>query len=141
MRFLRHMNRRGRPRLQRYCSDHGTEELQRKRQELVQSQCHQDQPLAESLLGVLYARQLISRSLYDAGCFFKKLAWDYQPCLGAVFRRPSHSLFLRYGSHAGEDLPLSEEEERKRVDAWRKALNVLYSKITLRTDHEWRVFT
>lgn len=62
--------RRGRPRQHRPKIDRGTRELQQKRELLLGGAQGQDPAMAESLLGVLYGRQLISRPLYEAGRFF-----------------------------------------------------------------------
>ncbi len=118
--FIKHS--RGRPRLNRQESDKGTPELQQKREHLSGA----DPALAESLLGVLYARQLISRPLYEAGCFFGELGYRFKPCLGYAFRNRSHVLSVQFGRCTQErDSFLTEREEEKRTKAWRKALAVL----------------
>lgn len=118
--FIKHSP--GRPRLHRQKIDKGTSELQHKRNAL----CKRDPTLAESLLGVLYARQLISRPLYEAGCFFGELGYRFKPCLGYTFRNRTHVLSVKIGRRTQErDSFLTEKEEEKRMKAWRKALEVL----------------
>lgn len=112
----------GRPRLHRQDIDQGTPELQHKRHRLGGT----DPALAGSLLGVLYARQLISQSLYEAGCFFGELGYRYKPCLGYAFHNRSHVLSIKFGRSTEEcNSFLTEREEEKRTKAWRKALCVL----------------
>lgn len=117
---------RGRPRLDVPEIDKGTEELQRKRQNLLKEGQRQETFLAESLLGVLYAHGVISRPLYETGCFFGELGYRYEPCLGYSFRSRKSVLTplglrtLGKGVHG-----FSEKADQKNIQAWRTALNVL----------------
>lgn len=118
--------RRGRPRSHREKIDKGTRELQQKRQTLLGKGLAHNASLVESLLGVLCARHLISRPLYEVGCFFGELGYRYIPCLGYAFRKRAHVLSLKFGP-CGEDQesPLSDFQEEKRTKAWRNALAAL----------------
>ncbi len=85
-----------------------------------------DLALAESLLGILYARHLISRPLFEAGQFLGELGWRYQPCLGYRSRSRSCSFLPRVTPSKKEpDSVFTEKEERARTQAWRRALSVL----------------
>ena len=57
--------------------DLGTQELQQKRQAVSV----QDSKLSESLLGIFYARGLISEMLYKAGFAYYELGYRYTPQL------------------------------------------------------------
>ena len=115
--------KRGRPRQNRPTIDLGTRELQDKRASLLGDK---SPALSESLLGILYGRQLISPSLYKAGVCFGELAYRYEPCAGHKFRQYSSSLL--YGRNEGYgDSPdrWSDREHEKRTMAWRKAVQAL----------------
>lgn len=118
--------RRGRPRQNRPSIDKDTEELQKKRRIFLEEGQRQDLTLAESLLGILYGRQLISKSLYEAGCFFGELGYRYEPCIGHKFRQNTSMLsYKRGGSQGHSSLQWSEEQETKRAQAWQQALTAL----------------
>lgn len=85
-----------------------------------------DPAMAESLLGVLYGRQLISRPLYEAGYFFGVLGYRYEPCLGHKFRPNVSSLyFKKINSQGDSPLQWPDAQDEKRTIAWNKALNAL----------------
>ncbi|MBY0501387.1 MAG: hypothetical protein K2P93_05240 [Alphaproteobacteria bacterium] len=118
--------RRGRPPHTRLEVDIGTDEIQKKRTLLLKEGANQDVRFAESLLGVLYAYQVISRPLYDAGCFFGELGYRYEACLGYTFRkRVSHLTQVGGGSLGGGGSSLAETYEEKQIRAWRSALGAL----------------
>lgn len=115
--------RRGRPCLK---IDKGTKELQQKRGILLGTNPGVDHGLAESLLGLFYGRQLISRPLYEAGVFFGELGYRYEPCLGHKFRRNSSSLSPKQIENQGTSpFQWSDEHHEKLTIAWRKALKAL----------------
>lgn len=114
--------RRGRPHQNRPTIDLGTKELQHKRRTVV----HGDPALAESLLGVLYGRQLISQPLYEAGRFFGELGYRYEPCLGHQFRQNSSVFTHKIIESKGiNPLQWSETQDEKRTRAWYNALVAL----------------
>lgn len=116
----------GRPRQHRPTVDLGTQELQQKRKALLGTGHKQGTALAESLLGILYGRQLISQPLYEAGRFFGELGYRYEPCLGYKLRPNASSLSFNDVNHQGySPLSWSDQHIEKRTEAWRKALNVL----------------
>lgn len=118
--------RRGRPRCYREKIDQGTAELQHKRQQLLEKRIDKNMALAESLLGVLYARNFISPSLYDAGRSFEEIGYKYSFCQEYAFRPRVNVLNLESGNcWQDRDSRLSEDEEEKRTKAWRNALNIL----------------
>lgn len=108
--------RRGRPRKIHPTIDLGTQELQTKRKAVA----HENSALAESLLGILYARQLISQPLYEAGRFFGELGYRFEPCLGHKFR-PTSSLRMPVSSPSA----WSDRQIEKRTRAWFSSLMVL----------------
>jgi len=117
---------RGRPRSHREKIDKGTSELQHKRQELLDKKAAQNPALAESLLGVLYARDLISKPLYEAGCCFEEVGYKYTFCLEYALRNRINALSFKWGGSREErDSPLSDREAEKRTKAWRSALRAL----------------
>lgn len=118
--------RRGRPSFNRPIFDRGTEELQHKRKMLLEKGEVRDFSLAESLLGVLYAHQMISRSLYEAGCFFGELGYRYEPCLGGSFRSRA-SLLTRPEVPGRRDgwVSLSDAYDERLTQSWRNSLLVL----------------
>lgn len=119
-------NRRGRPRHTHLEIDTGTEEMQQKRGLLLKEGSIHDTRLAESLLGILYAHQVISKSLYDAGCSFGELGYRYEACLGYTFRkRVSHLTQVGGGGLGGSGSSPPEAYEEKQIRAWRLALAVL----------------
>jgi len=109
--------RRGRPPLNRPKIDKGTEELQQKRRKIVSQ--GRDPSLAESLLGIFYAHEMISVQQYDAGQIFREIGYRYEPCLGYVFRQRRSVLAPR---NSGD---LSDLQDEKRSKLWRGALNAL----------------
>jgi hypothetical protein len=118
--------RRGRPRHTRPKVDSGTDEMRQKRMLLLKEGVNHDVKLAESLLGILYAYQVISRPLYDVGCFFGELGYRYEACLGYTFRkRASHLTQVGGGSLGGVDFSPTEIYEEKHIRAWRAALVAL----------------
>lgn len=125
MRYMR--GKRGRPCQYRPKIDNGTVELQQKRAKLLENKLNQDRSLAESLLGVLYAHQMISQPLYEAGCFFGELGYRYKPCLGYTFRHQSHAWVPRLErlSYREKDSIFSDSQEEKRINAWHNALDAL----------------
>ncbi|MDI9638538.1 hypothetical protein QPK87_30490 [Kamptonema cortianum] len=114
--------RRGRPKLNREFIDKGTEALQQKRRALFKKGRPQEMPLTASLLGIFYAKGLITEPLYEAGRSFAEVAYLYEGCLGQPFRSRRSSLLLE---RAGYSEFFSERKERKRIKAWRHALEVL----------------
>lgn len=118
--------RRGRPRYYREKIDKGTTELQYKRLQLLDKKGSQNMALAESLLGVLYARELISPSLYEAGRSLEEIGYKYTFCRGYAFRARVNVLNLKIGDcWKARESRLSDYEEEKRTKAWRKALTIL----------------
>ena len=117
--------RRGRPRQDHTEVDKGTEELQQKRKVLLEKGQEQESFLAESLLGILYAHKLISKPLYEAGRFFGELGYRYEPCLGHTFRQRTSVLILTKGGSLGKETLLSDRQDEKLTQAWRKALKAL----------------
>jgi hypothetical protein len=118
--------RRGRPHHNRLKVDRGTEELQQKRKGLLETGVLHDASLAESLLGIFYAHQMISRPLYEAGCFFGELGYRYEPCLGQLGRSRASSLtLLEIRNLGGGSCPLSDTQDEKLTQAWQKALRAL----------------
>jgi hypothetical protein len=116
--------KKGRPPGQHPQIDRGTKELQQKRQPFLLK--GQDPALAESFLGHLYAHQVITQPLYEAGCFFGELGYHYKPCLGYAFRPRVRDMLLKRGDYiSSRDCFLSEAEEEKRTKAWRHALEAL----------------
>jgi hypothetical protein len=114
--------RRGRPPQNRPTIDLGTKELQQKRKAAVQG----NPALAESLLGILYGRQLISQSLYEAGQFFGELGYRYEPCLGNQFRQNASVLTHKIvGGKGSNPLQWPEAHDEQRTIAWRNALTAL----------------
>ncbi|MBX9621691.1 MAG: hypothetical protein K2X28_06680 [Alphaproteobacteria bacterium] len=114
--------RRGRPNLNREVIDKGTEALQQKRRTLFKKGNPKEMPLTGSLLGIFYAKGLISEPLYEAGRSFSEIAYLYEGCLGQPFRSRRSSLLLE---RAGYSEFFSERKERKRIKAWRQALEAL----------------
>ena len=115
--------KRGRPRQNYQCLDKGTKELQQKRQQLLEKSEGKDQVLAESLLGIFYAHNLISKPLYDAGCFFGEIGYRYEPCLSHRFRSRTSVLVQSQGGYVGGDF--FDFWDEKKTKAWDKALNAL----------------
>lgn len=113
--------RRGRPSKNIPCIDKGTEELQRKRKKLLENTLIRDVSLSESLLGLLYAHQVISRPLYEAGKFFGELGYRYETCLDQPFRTRTNVLVLNRRGRA----PIPDFLDKKRTDAWRSAVQIL----------------
>jgi len=117
---------RGRPRQNRSTIDRGTQELQYKRHMILQENSVQDLALAESLLGILYARQLISQPLYEAGRFFGELGYRYEACLGHKFRHNASIMTRQKVDTQGYAAPQeSDQQDEKRTKAWRNALKAL----------------
>lgn len=114
--------RRGRPYLNREVTDKGTEALQQKRRALFKEGRPKEMPLTASLLGIFYVKALISEPLYEAGRTFAKIAYRYEFCLGQSFRSHRSSLLLERGGYSDF---FSEKKERKRIKAWRQALEAL----------------
>lgn len=114
--------RRGRPKLNREFIDKGTEALQQKRRALFKNGRPQEMLFTASLLGIFYAKGLISEPLYEAGRSFAEFAYLYEGCLGQPFRSRRSSLLLE---RAGHSEFFSERKERKRIKAWRHALEAL----------------
>lgn len=117
---------RGRPRQDRPTIDRGTQELQKKRWALLGRNCGDNGALAESLLGIFYGRHLITKPLYEAGCFFGELGYRYEPCLGHKLRQNASSLSVRGLEPLGSSpLLWPEEYVEKRTQAWKMALRAL----------------
>lgn len=112
--------KKGRPRKNRAPIDKGTVELQEKRKALLQRENGQNLRLAESLLGVLYAHQLLSKPLYEAGCFFGELGYRYEACLGEASPK-RYNILMRKGGRSF----LSDEKDAQHTKAWRRALGAL----------------
>lgn len=109
--------RRGRPRLDRQKIDKGTEQLQQKKLRVVEK--GQDIRFSESLLGLLYSQEVITRDQYDAGQTLNEIGYRYEPCLGYVLRQ--HASLLAPKSQGG----LSDQQDEKRTKEWRDVLQVL----------------
>jgi hypothetical protein len=114
--------RRGRPKINREAIDKGTEALQQKRRALFKNGSPKEMPLTGSLLGIFYAKALIPEPLYEAGRTFAKIAYYYELCLGQPFRARRSSLILE---HAGYSDFFSDDTDKKRIKAWRQALEAL----------------
>ncbi|MBL8677414.1 MAG: hypothetical protein JNJ47_08400 [Alphaproteobacteria bacterium] len=114
--------RRGRPKLNREFIDKGTEALQQKRRALFKDGRPQEMPLTASLLGIFYAKGLISEPLYEVGRTFEKIAYSYEFCLGATFRARRSSLILERCGYSGF---FCDDKDKKRIKVWRKALEAL----------------
>lgn len=112
--------RRGRPSKNRPNIDLGTKELQAKRK----AAAYENPALAESLLGVLYAHQLISQPLYEAGRFFGELGYRFEPCLEQKFR-PSSSVLTHLSRYGNSPLEWSDHQMEKRTRAWYTSLKAL----------------
>lgn len=117
---------RGRPRHFRIVLDKGTKELQQKRQKLLCRNNSSTPFLAESLLGIFYGRELVSRAQYEGGCAFEELGHRYALCLDPAFRHRACGLALKFQKGTSSyDVLLSEHQEEKRTREWRRAVNVL----------------
>lgn len=114
--------KRGRPKLNREAIDKGTEALQQKRHALFKNGRPKEMPLTASLLGIFYGKALISEPLYEAGRTFEKIGYCYKFCLGHSFRARRSSLILERRGYSGF---FSDDKDRKRIKAWRHALEVL----------------
>lgn len=114
--------KRGRPKLNREFIDKGTEALQQKRRALFKNGRPKEMSLTASLLGIFYAKALISEPLYETGRTFEKIAYRYEFCLGQPFRSRRSSLLLE---RAGYSDFFSDDKDRKRIKAWRQALEAL----------------
>lgn len=114
--------RRGRPQLNQETTDKGTEALQQKRRALFKKGRPKEMPFTSSLLGIFYVKALISEPLYEAGCTFAKIAYHYEFCLEQSFRSRRSSLLLERSGYSDF---FSEKKERKRIKAWRQALEAL----------------
>lgn len=113
--------KRGRPAQNRPLIDQGTDEIQVKRTALLKEGKKKDGYLTESLLGVFYAYDLISQSLYEVGCFFGNLGYRYESCLGYSFRpRSSALIWNRKGIPTECDI-----QDALKIKAWRKAIDAL----------------
>lgn len=95
-------------------------ELQQKRKAILKQETGQNLRLAESLLGILYARAFVSKSLYEAGCFFGKLGYRYEACLGEGAPKRYNILTRKEGREN-----LSDEKDERHTKAWRMALEAL----------------
>lgn len=112
---------RGRPKVVKVLHDTGTQELERKRQFLIQTHQKSNLYLAESLLGILYARGLLTQNQYDAGRSFGALGYKYLSCLDCSFRARTSLLSLdRRGKRY-----LPDAYVMKQSKAWRDALSAL----------------
>ncbi|MBY0272859.1 MAG: hypothetical protein K2X02_05555 [Alphaproteobacteria bacterium] len=114
--------RRGRLKLNHEFIDKGTEALQQKRQALLKKGNSKEMLLTASLLGIFYAKGLISETLYEAGRSFAEISYLYEGCLGQPFRSRRSSLLLE---RAGYSEFFSERKEKKRSKAWRQAIEAL----------------
>lgn len=112
--------KKGRPRKNRPAIDKGTVELQQKRKALIQQSSGQSLRLAESLLGVLHARKVLSKPLYEAGCFFGELGYRYEACLGEASPKRQNILTRKEGESF-----FSDEKDERDTKAWRRALGAL----------------
>lgn len=112
--------KKGRPRKNRPAIDKGTVELQQKKKALIQQSSGQNLRLAESLLGVLHARKVLSKPLYEAGCFFGELGYRYEACLGEAAPK-HHNILMRKEGREN----LSDEKDERDTKAWRMALGAL----------------
>jgi len=118
--------RRGRPRLSRPKIDKGTKELRLKRRRLLENGKIQDTSLTESLLGIFYAHEFISKPLYEAGRFFGELGYRHEPCLEYVcWRRVSGLNAVKRETQRRGHSSFPEEQEQRMTQAWRKALKAL----------------
>lgn len=114
--------RRGRPKLHREALDKGTEALQQKRRALFKNGCPKEMCLTASLLGVFYAKALISEPFYEAGLTLEKISHHYEFCLAETFRARRSSLILE---RCGYSDFFSDDKDRKWIKAWRQALEAL----------------
>ena len=114
--------RRGRPKLNHEVIDKGTEAFQQKRRALFKDGRPKEMSLTASLLGIFYAKALITEPLYEAGCTFEKIAYRYELCLGETFRSRRSSLILERCGYSGF---FCDDKDRKRIKAWRQALEAL----------------
>lgn len=112
---------RGRPRQNKPRFDRGTPELLKKRNHLLEAHNSKNLELAESLLGLFYARGMISKPLYETGCHFGELGYKYVSCLECSFRARSSVLVLnRRGlTH------LPDAYVEKHTKAWTRSLSAL----------------
>jgi hypothetical protein len=118
--------RRGRPRLNLPNIDPGTKELQHKRAVLLKNAPVQQVIYAESLLGYLYAHQVISHSLYEAGQFFGELGYRYEACLGQFFRPRTSVLVLNRGGRPTVDDSLDERRTKEGPHPYKVVLKVVF---------------
>lgn len=96
------MSKRGRPRMQRQPIDHGTPELQAKRALLVRGS---DPALASYPLGVLLARDVITREQHEAGV-------NYGRTFAMAIGRKRELGFDGHGIDDIDDKTLAEIEQR-----------------------------
>lgn len=109
--------KRGRPKLFRVKIDKGTPELQKKKLELLKP--GQEQTLTESLLGILYGRDIISTSQYDAGLTLREIGYKYEACLNYTLKMTKSMLAHKTGTQ------LTESQVVARTKSWRRALLAL----------------
>ncbi|MEB3702858.1 hypothetical protein Bealeia1_00048 [Candidatus Bealeia paramacronuclearis] len=109
----------------RILCDLGTPELRQKRQAVS----NQDANLSESLLGIFYARGLISEELYKAGFHYYELGYRYIPQLrlGLSLRR---SLLAGLGEGTTQGAVAFEDnrdfpQDVKVAKKWKEATQVL----------------
>ena len=113
--------RRGRPRLVKPKVDWGTPEVIHKRKLLLQNLESTNSALAESLLGLFYARGLLSKPLYEAGLFFGELGYKYETCLDIPIQ--SRESALQPNRRGLTHYP--ESYYKKHTKAWNNAVFAL----------------
>lgn len=112
--------KKGRPCKNYPAIDKGTLELQQKRETMLQQAMGQNLRFAESLLGVLHAHKILSRPLYEAGCFFGELGYRYEACLEEGSPKRQNILTRKRGESF-----FSDEKDERDTKAWRMALGAL----------------
>lgn len=113
--------RRGRPRLMKAKVDRGTPEVIHKRKQLLQNLESANPALAESLLGLFYARGLLSKPLYEAGLFFGELGYKYETCLDIPIQ--SRESALKFNRRGLTHYP--DSYYKKHTKAWNNAVFAL----------------
>jgi len=121
--------RRGRPKHKEIRLDKGTPELQEKWKALLSP--NQDSYLSESLIGLLFAKGLISKKCYEAGLRYYELGYTHEPQLrlGLGHRQ---SLLKTLGQPRPQNSYLPEDEVDLKKDVlvahkWRNATLALKS--------------
>lgn len=114
--------RKGRPKLNYSRYDKGTDALQQKRKALFKKGKLAEMFLTSSLLGLFYAHKIIHKAHLEVGWHFAELGYKHEACLGYSFRARKSGLLVE---RVKTCQCISEEKERKRIKAWRGALQAL----------------